>query len=71
MSRAELGNLGDHRGIGRGIIELRIQYGPGYRVYAGLKGKDLIVLLCAGDKSTQRRDITRAQAYWKDFEKRP
>lgn len=65
--RAELGNLGDHKSVGQGVIELRIDYGPGYRLYIGLHGKELIVLLCAGDKATQYRDILRAIAYWDDF----
>lgn len=45
VTRAELGNLGDHRSVGGGVVELRIDYGPGYRVYIGLHGKELILLL--------------------------
>jgi putative addiction module killer protein len=69
VTRAILGNLGDHRNIGRGVIELRIDYGPGYRVYAGLHGWELIVLLCAGDKGSQRLDIAKALGYWEDFKR--
>ena len=67
VTRAEMGNLGDHRNIGHGIIELRVHYGPGYRIYAGLHGLELIVLLCAGAKSSQREDIRRALEYWVDY----
>src|SRR5882762_6985296 len=66
-TRAEMGNLGDHRTAGQGVIELRIDFGPGYRVYAGLHGNEIIVLLCAGDKSTQHADIAKAHAYWRDY----
>jgi putative addiction module killer protein len=67
VTRAEMGNLGDHRTVGQGIIELRIDFGPGYRVYAALHGNELIVLLSAGDKSTQEKDIAKAHEYWDDF----
>lgn len=67
IGRASLGNLGDHRGVGGGVVELRVHVGPGYRVYVGLHGEALIVLLCGGDKSTQDQDIGRAQRYWEDF----
>jgi putative addiction module killer protein len=71
VTRAELGNLGDHRSVGQGVIELRIHFGPGYRVYVALHGEELIVLLCAGDKSTQQKDIHKAHAYWEDFRRNP
>ena len=67
VNRAKLGNLGDYRSVGAGVIELRIHFGPGYRVYAGLQGEDLIVLLCAGDKGSQSKDISKARVYWEDF----
>lgn len=67
--RAKLGNFGDHKNIGHGIIELRIDYGPGYRVYIGLHGSELIVLLCAGDKSSQAKDIKKAISYWADYKR--
>jgi len=69
VTRAEQGNLGDHRSIGHGVIELRIDYGPGYRVYVGLHGLELIVLLCAGDKGAQRQDVRRAMAFWADYKR--
>lgn len=69
VTRAELGNFGDHNNIGHGVVELRINYGPGYRVYIGLHGEELIVLLCAGDKSSQRSDIRKALEYWADYKR--
>ena len=61
LRRVSLGNLGDARPVGGGISELRIPYGPGYRVYFIQEGKAVIVLLCGGDKGSQRRDIERAR----------
>jgi len=55
------GNAGDSRSVGDGIVELKISYGPGYRVYFISRGAVLIVLLCGGDKSTQAKDIRRAK----------
>ena len=62
IRRISFGNLGDVRSVGGGISEMRIDYGPGYRVYFMGRADRLIVLLCAGDKSTQDRDIERAKA---------
>lgn len=70
VTRAEMGNLGDHRSVGQGVIELKIDFGPGYRVYVGLQGDQPIVLLCAGDKSSQQKDITKAQNYWDDYRRK-
>src|SRR3989344_419279 len=67
VTRAEFGNLGDHRSVGQGVVELRIHYGPGYRIYVGLHGQEFIVLLGAGDKSSQAKDIRKAMRYWEDF----
>jgi len=69
VMRARLGNLGDHKSVGHGVIEMRVDFGPGYRVYLGLHGSDLIVLLCAGSKRGQPGDIRRALGYWADFKK--
>lgn len=60
IRRLSLGNLGDIKSIGEGVSELRIPYGPGYRVYVKQQGDTLIVLLAGGDKSSQKRDIERA-----------
>lgn len=69
IDRAEKGNLGNHRFLGGGLLELKIDFGPGYRVYIGLHGEQLIVLLCGGDKSTQDRDIASAREYWEDWKR--
>lgn len=67
VTRAQMGNFGDHRSVGRGVVELRIDFGPGYRLYVAPYGNEIIVLLCAGDKSTQDRDIMDAHGYWDEF----
>jgi putative addiction module killer protein len=61
LSRVELGNFGDHHAVGEGISELRLFFGAGYRIYYMQKGHRLVILLCAGDKSTQTRDIQLAK----------
>jgi putative addiction module killer protein len=62
IRRVELGNPGDTRSVGSGVMEMRIAYGAGYRVYYIHRGTEIVILLCGGDKRTQRRDIKRAQA---------
>jgi putative addiction module killer protein len=62
IRRLSLGNPGDVKPVGSGVSELRIDYGPGYRVYYLQRGRVLVVLLCGGDKRTQDADIKRAQA---------
>ena len=64
---AEDGHLGDVRPVGDGVSEMRIQYGPGYRVYFITRGAELIVLLCGGSKDSQRRDIKRAKRMSKEW----
>ena len=61
IRRAEMGNLGDVEPVGAGVSEMRIDYGPGYRLYCTRRGLELIVLLCGGDKRTQAADIKRAK----------
>ncbi len=70
LDRARLGNLGRNRSVGEGVYELKIDYGPGYRVYYALNGKTVILLLLGGDKSTQKKDISLAKVYWKDHKER-
>jgi len=62
IERVAAGNLGDVRAVGDGVSELRIDHGPGFRVYFVRRGEALIVLLCGGDKASQARDIVRAKA---------
>lgn len=62
IRRLALGNFGDVRPLGDGVSELRITYGPGYRVYLTQRGDTLVILLAGGDKSSQRADIQRAKA---------
>ena len=61
LSRASAGHLGGIRSVGGGVSEMRIDYGPGYRLYFARSSDTLVVLLCGGDKSTQARDIVRAK----------
>lgn len=61
IRRLSLGNPGDVRPVGEGVSEMRIDYGPGYRVYFARKGSALVVLLAGGDKKTQERDIEKAR----------
>jgi putative addiction module killer protein len=61
IRRMELGNPGDARSVGGGLLEIRIDHGPGYRVYYVQRGPEAVILLCGGDKRTQRRDIERAR----------
>lgn len=70
IARVRLGNLGDHRWVGAGVGELRIDFGPGYRVYFGQVGVRLVLLLCGGDKSSQREDIDEAKVCWADYRRR-
>lgn len=61
IRRVSLGNFGDTKSVGDGVSELRIPYGPGYRVYFVRRGDTVVVLLAGGDKSSQKRDIARAR----------
>ena len=70
LNRIRLGNFGDSTSVGEGVEELRIDFGPGYRVYIGQVGSKVVLLLCGGDKSTQTQDILQAKGYWKDYKKR-
>jgi putative addiction module killer protein len=61
IDRLALGNPGDVRPVGSGISEMRIDYGPGYRVYFSQRGSEIVILLCGGDKTTQTSDIEKAK----------
>ena len=67
IDRIELGNFGDCEPVGDGVHELRIDYGPGYRIYFGNDGKQLVILLCGGTKRRQEKDIKKAKEYWEDY----
>ena len=68
IKRASNGNFGDVKPAGSGVSELRIDYGPGYRVYFFRHGRALVILLCGGDKKTQKADIARAIAMKEEIE---
>lgn len=67
LDRLEVGNPGDHSPVGNGVLELRLHFGAGYRVYYGEDGDVLVILLMGGDKKTQSKDIKRALSYWKEY----
>ena len=67
IARAEEGNLGDIKSVGEGISEMRIHYGPGYRIYFSRRGDIVVLLLCGGDKSSQTRDIAEAKRLAKEW----
>jgi putative addiction module killer protein len=70
INRIELGNFGDRKFCRDGVWEIRIDVGPGYRVYYAVAGAQIVLLLCGGDKSTQSSDIDKACVYWKDWQRR-
>lgn len=67
INRLELGNFGDHHFLRDGVWELRIDFGGGFRVYYALDGDRIVLLLTGGDKRTQKKDIDRACAFWRDW----
>ena len=67
LTRLAVGNFGDHKSIGSGVYELRIMKGPGIRVYYGLKGTELVVLIGGGDKGSQKKDIDKAKNLWRQY----
>jgi putative addiction module killer protein len=69
LDRLEQGNLGDCKPVGEGVLELRINYGPGYRVYVAEDWPVVVLLLIGGDKGTQTKDIKTAKSYWKNYRK--
>ena len=67
LAALKLGNFGDYKSVGDGVFELRFRFGVGYRVYFGEVDNTIVLLLCGGDKSSQRRDIGYAKAYWLEY----
>ena len=70
VDRAESGNFGDYRFEREGVWELKIDYGPGYRVYYALDGDRIILLLIGGDKSSQKQDLAKAVKFWREHQTR-
>lgn len=70
LTRMELGNLAHAKSVGGGVLETRIDVGPGFRLYFGREGDSLVVLLAGGTKRRQQADITAAHARWADYKQR-
>ena len=70
LIRIERGNMGDCAVVGNGVQELRIHFGPGYRLYFGLDERTVVILLIGGDKITQHSEISKARMYWADYLRR-
>lgn len=68
LQRLATGHYGDYASVGEGVFELRMFFGPGYRVYFGEDADHIVILLCGGDKDSQTRDIRLAKQYWKDYQ---
>lgn len=68
IARVQIGLFGDVKSVGNGLSELRVDHGPGYRVYLARRGDVLVILLCGGDKGSQTRDIARAKAIAEQLE---
>jgi putative addiction module killer protein len=67
--RMEQGNFSNVKSVGEGVLEYRIDFGPGYRIYFGRDGETLVILLTGGTKKRQQRDIDAAHAYWQDYKR--
>lgn len=67
LAGVSVGNFGDVKPVGEGVSELRLKFGPGFRIYFGADGDELVILLCGGDKGSQGRDIRKAKEYWADY----
>jgi putative addiction module killer protein len=70
IARLEQGNLSNAKGVGEGVLEWRINFGPGYRVYFGRDGNEQVILLTGGTKKRQQRDIATAIEFWTDYRRR-
>ncbi len=70
LDRVETGNLGDAKPVGDGVFELRFHFGAGYRIYFGEVGTTIILLLCGGEKSSQKKDVLKAKEYWNAYQRR-
>ncbi len=70
LTRVQAGNLGDYKVVAAGVMEIRIDLGPGYRVYFTISGNQIVILLVGGNKSTQKNDIKKAAQYFNDWRNR-
>jgi putative addiction module killer protein len=70
ITRISLGNFSNVKGVGAGVFEYRLNFGPGYRIYFGKDGEKLVILLAGGTKKRQRRDLSAAIANWQDYKRR-
>ncbi len=70
LERMEDGNFSNAKAVGAGVSEYKIDFGPGYRIYFGMDGQTLVILLCGGTKKRQQDDIETAKALWADYKKR-
>jgi putative addiction module killer protein len=70
LTRLKAGQHSNVKSVGSGVMEYKIDFGPGYRIYFGIDGDNLIILLCGGDKKTQGKDIEKAKKYWQDYKDR-
>ena len=70
VNRLRLGNFGDSKPVGQGVFELRLDFGPGYRIYFGRASNTVLLLLCGGSKKSQRADIEQGKRYWNDYQSR-
>ncbi len=70
LVRVRSGNFGSSRFVGDGVAELKVDHGPGYRVYYGMDGNKIVLLLCGGDKRTQKQDIETAKRFWRNQRER-
>ncbi|MBI4126822.1 MAG: type II toxin-antitoxin system RelE/ParE family toxin [Deltaproteobacteria bacterium] len=67
IDRLSFGNFGDCRSLGHGLMELRIHFGPGYRIYFARRGEVIVLLLCGGEKGSQKSDLKKASTYWQAY----
>lgn len=70
LTRLQMGNVSNVKPVGGGVSEYKIDFGPGYRMYFGKDGEKLIILLCGGDKKSQKNDIAKAREYWQQYKDR-
>lgn len=70
IARIGQGNLSNTKGVGKGVLEYRLDFGPGYRVYFGRDGDELVILLAGGTKQRRQKDIVQAQERWQDYRRR-